>query len=110
MSVSKVRLVAFGLAAAGAVAVGLFAGVGHDLRSGLSLQAAEPGTETGTPGVKPADRAGGDVRVDAPGATVNVDKERGKVSVAAPYTDVQVDPDKGRVQVRAPYVNLDIRW
>jgi hypothetical protein len=113
MSLSKVRLVGFGLAAAGAMAVGLFMGVGHDLR-GLRLQAAEPGakagTETGAPGAKSAERTGGDVRVDAPGATVSVDKERGKVSVTAPYTDVQVDPDKGRVQVRAPYVNLDIRW
>jgi hypothetical protein len=114
MSVSKMRLAAFGLAAAGAVAVGLFMGIGHDLRSGLRLEAAEPSTgmggAAGTPGAKPADRAGGGVRVDAPGATVNVDKERGKVSVTAPYTDVQVDPDKGRVQVRAPYVNLDVRW
>jgi hypothetical protein len=114
MSLSKMRLSAFGLAAAGAVAVGLFMGVGHDLRTGLRLEAAETGTvagtETGTPGAKPADRAGGEVRVDVPSATVNVDKERGKVSVTAPYTDVQVDPDKGRVQVRAPYVNLDVRW
>jgi hypothetical protein len=114
MSVSKMRLVAFGLAAAGAAAIGLFMGVGHDLRTALRLEAAEPGTATGTEadasGAKHADRAGGDVRVDAPGTTVNVDKERGKVSVTAPYTDVQVDPDKGRVQVRAPYVNLDVRW
>jgi hypothetical protein len=52
----------------------------------------------------------GGVRVDAPHAQVDVDKQRGKVSVKAPYTDVRVDPDKGQVQVRAPYVNLDIRW
>jgi hypothetical protein len=94
-------LVAFGLATAGAVAVGLFVGVGH---SGLRLEAAE----TSAP-ANPAGQAG-DVRVDAPGTAVNVDKEHGKVSVTAPYTDVQVDPDKGRVLVRAPHVNLDVRW
>jgi CO/xanthine dehydrogenase Mo-binding subunit len=110
MSVSKTRLVVLGLAAAGAVAVGFSMGVGHDLR----LEAAEPGIDAGpaagAPDAKPAGRAGGDVRVDAPGTAVNVDKERGKVSVVAPYADVQVDPDKGRVQVHAPYVNLDVRW
>jgi hypothetical protein len=114
MSVSKMRLVALGLAGAGAAVAGLFVGVGHDLRAGLRLQAAETGAATGAegglPAAKPADQAGSAARVDAPGTAVNLDKERGKVSVAAPYTDVQVDPDKGRVQVRAPYVNLDIRW
>ena len=53
---------------------------------------------------------GNDIRVDAPHARVNVDKERGRVRVEAPHTQVQVDPDQGRVRVRAPYVNLDIRW
>ena len=90
MSVTKVRLFALGLAAAGVAALGLLA------------NAADPQTPA-----KPAD---GGVRVEAPGTAVAVDKERGKVSVHAPHTDVRVDPDKGRVQVRAPYVNLDIRW
>jgi hypothetical protein len=53
---------------------------------------------------------GNGVRVDAPNARVNVDKDRGRVRVEAPHTQVQVDPDQGRVRVRAPYVNLDIRW
>jgi hypothetical protein len=53
---------------------------------------------------------GNDIRVAAPHARVNVDKERGRVRVDAPHTQVQVDPDQGRVKVRAPYVNLDIRW
>jgi hypothetical protein len=53
---------------------------------------------------------GRDVRVQAPDADADVDKERGKVRVTAPHTDVSVDPDKGQVRVRAPYVNLDIRW
>jgi hypothetical protein len=51
-----------------------------------------------------------DVRVDAPGTNVRVDKERGKVRVQAPYANVKVDPDRGQVRVRAPYVDLDIRW
>ena len=58
----------------------------------------------------PATPRAGDVRVDAPHARVNVDKERGRVRVEAPHTQVHVDPDQGRVKVRAPYVNLDIRW
>jgi hypothetical protein len=105
MSPSKMRLLAFGVAAAGALTAGLLLNVGHDLRSGARLAAAEPAD----PAAKPA-KAGSGVHVDAPGTQVDVDKERGKVSVTAPHTDVQVDPDKGRVQVRAPYVNLDIRW
>ena len=58
----------------------------------------------------PAAPGTGDVRVDAPHTSVNVDKDRGRVRVEAPHTQVQVDPDQGRVRVRAPYVNLDIRW
>jgi hypothetical protein len=106
MSESNMRHVAFGLAAAGVVAAGLLTGVGHDLHSAPRLQAAEPAA----PQAAPADQDGSGVRVEAPGAAVNVDKERGKVTVRAPHTDVDVDPDKGHVKVRAPYVNLDIRW
>jgi hypothetical protein len=106
MSVSKMRHAAFGLAAAGVVAAALLTGVGHNLPGAQRLQAAEPAAPEATP----ADRDGSEVRVDAPGAEVNVDKERGKVIVRAPHTDVDVDPEKGQVKVRAPYVNLDIRW
>jgi hypothetical protein len=109
MSVSKVRLFAFGLAAAGIVAAGLLvadpSGTSES-GSGAPVRVAdqpEPPKQAG----KQADDG---VRVEAPGTVVDVDKERGKVSVTAPYTDVRVDPDKGRVQVRVPYVNLDIRW
>jgi hypothetical protein len=62
------------------------------------------------PAPKPPATPGNDIRVDAPHARVNVDKDRGRVRVEAPHTQVQVDPDQGRVRVRAPYVNLDIRW
>jgi phage baseplate assembly protein gpV len=106
MSVSRMRHAAFGVAAAGVVAAGLLTGVGHDLQSAQHLQAAEPAA----PETAPADRDGSKVRVEAPGAAVNVDRERGRVTVRAPHTDVDVDPDKGEVKVRAPYVNLDIRW
>jgi hypothetical protein len=107
MSVSKVRLFAFGAATAAVIATGLLLNVGHDLRGAPVLAAEEPAA---APAAKPADEDGSGVRVDAPGTTVNVDKERGKVSVTAPHTDVQVDPDAGRVKVRAPYVNLDVHW
>jgi hypothetical protein len=106
MSRSKVRILALGLLAAGAVAAGLFVSAGQDLRSGLRAVAAEPAA----PAPTPANQNASGVRVDAPGTQVDVDKERGKVSVTAPHTDVKVDPDAGRVQVRAPYVNLDVRW
>jgi len=106
MSVPRMRHAALGLAAAGLLAAGLLTAVGHTLHGAPSLQAAEPATPQMQP---PGDRHDS-VRVDAPGATVNVDKERGKVTVRAPHTDVNVDPDKGRVTVRAPYVNLDISW
>jgi hypothetical protein len=106
MPVAKMRHAAFGLAAAGVLVAGLLATVGHTLQSSPRLEAAEP-ADAETP---PANRDGSEVRVDAPGAEVNVDKERGKVIVRAPHTDVDVDPEKGQVKVRAPYVNLDIRW
>ncbi len=107
MSMPKMRHVAFALAAAGVLAVGLLTGVAHNLHGTPSLEAAEPAAPEASP---PADRDGGGLRVDAPAAAVNIDKERGKVTVKAPHTDVDVDPDKGHVTVRAPYVNLDIRW
>jgi hypothetical protein len=102
------RHAALGLAAAGVLAAGLLATVGQTLHGAPNLQAAKPATPQMHP---PGDRQdGGSVRVDAPGAAVNVDKERGKVTVRAPHTDVDVDADNGRVRVRAPYVNLDISW
>jgi ferric-dicitrate binding protein FerR (iron transport regulator) len=121
VSVSKLRLAAVGLAAAGAVALGWATNVGQTLRSDLQTSAAgivsgnsEVSGDRGAIRVaereEPSKRTDSPVRVDAPGTQVDVDKERGKVSVTAPHTDVHVDPDKGRVQVRAPYVNLDIRW
>lgn len=67
-------------------------------------------TERTEPASRAAASPGKDIRVDAPHARVNVDKDRGRVRVDAPHTQVQVDPDQGRVRVRAPYVNLDIRW
>jgi hypothetical protein len=100
------RHVAFGLAALGVVAGGLLT-VGYGLHGAPRLQAAE---STAPEAQSPGDGAGGDVRVDAPGTAVNVDREHGKVSVTAPHTDVNVDTDRGRVKVRAPYVNLDISW
>ena len=106
MSRSKLRSLAVGLAAAGAVAAGLLVSAGHDRTSGLRLEAAGPAA----PAPKSANPDAGSVRVDAPGTHVDVDKERGKVGVTAPHTDVQVDPDAGRVRVRAPFVNLDVRW
>lgn len=105
MSVSKMRHLALGLAAAGVMAAGLLA-VAPGLRGAPRVEAAEQTA----PDAKPADENGSGVRVQAPGTEVNVDKQRGKVTVRAPHTDVDVDPDQGRVQVRAPYVNLDIRW
>src|SRR5262245_3336020 len=113
MSVSKVRLLALGLTAAGLVAAGALTNVGQAVRNGLQLNAAEP--VAGDPArvaeaAKPASRDDNDVHVNAPGTQVSVDKASGKVSVTAPHTDVRVDPDKGQVRVRAPYVNLDIRW
>ena len=104
MSQTSMRALAYGVAAAGAITAGLLFGLGHDLRGGPRLEAAEPATPQAPP---PGDRG---VHVDAPGTEVHLDKERGKVSVTAPHTDVRVDPDAGRVQVRAPYVKLDIRW
>lgn len=105
MSVSRMRLLAFTLAAAGIVAAWL-------LVTGQA-STSEPGS--GVPArvadqPEPPTQADKGVHVDAPGTVVDIDKERGKVSVTAPHTDVRVDPDKGRVQVRVPYVNLDIRW
>ncbi len=102
----RLRLFAFGLAAAGIAAAGLLTDAGQYLRNGAHADAAEQAA----PGAKPADQHGGTIRVDAPGTQVDVDKERGNVRVTAPHTDVRVDPDKGQVTVRAPYVNLDIRW
>ena len=105
MIIPRTRLVALGLA----TAVGLAA-------AGWLNAAEPPATKPGGSAPvaeqdKPAGQAaGGNVRVDAPGTQVNVDKERGKVSVTAPHADVRVDPDQGQVKVRAPYVNLDIRW
>jgi hypothetical protein len=107
MSVPKMHHVAFGLTAAGILAVGLLTTVGHNLHGAPRLEAAEPATPEAQP---PAGRDGRGMRVDAPGAAVNVDKERGNVTVRAPHTDVDVDPDKGHVKVRAPYIDLDIRW
>jgi hypothetical protein len=110
MSVPKMRHAAFGLAAAGILAAGVLATVGHGLQGAAALQAAEPGNPVPPPADRAGDQGSGGVRVNAPGAVVNVDKERGKVTVQAPDTHVDVDPDKGHVKVRAPYVNLDIRW
>ena len=130
MSMSKSRLLAFGLTAAGlagAVALGTTAPhLGRTLLPGAAQQGAlgENASADSVPvrvaekqqdGVQadPAGKlveTGRNVRVEAPYTAVNVDKERGKVRVKAPHTDVQVDPDKGQVRVRAPYVNLDIRW
>jgi len=104
MSRPKLRLFAFGLAAAGIAAAGLLTHAG--LRGGARADAAE----LTAPVAKPAEQTGGGIRVDAPGTQVDVDKERGNVRVTAPNTDVRVDPDKGQVTVRAPHVNLDIRW
>lgn len=106
MSVLKMHHLALGLAAAGVVAAGTLATVGHDVRGASRLEAAEQTS----PEAKPADHDGSGLRVEAPGTEVNVDTERGKVTVRAPHTEVNVDPDKGQVQVRAPYINLDIRW
>jgi len=106
MPIPKVRYIAFGLATAGALVGGLLLNVGHSLQGAPQLAAAEPAPTEAPP---PAEQEG-NVRVHAPAATVNVDKEHGKVTVRAPHTDVDVDPERGRVQVRAPYVNLDIRW
>jgi hypothetical protein len=103
MSIPKMRHVAFGLATAGVLAGGLLMTVGHPLRGAT----AEPASAPATP---PASRDASGARIEAPAATVNVDREHGKVTVRAPHADVDVDPDKGRVQVRAPYVNLDVRW
>ena len=50
----------------------------------------------------------GELRFQAAGADVRVDREGRRVRVNAPYADVAVDPR--RVRVRGPYVNLDIRW
>jgi hypothetical protein len=105
MSSPKIRHVAFGLAAAGVMATGLLTTVGHNLHAPL-LQAAEQAA----PQAQPPAKEGSGVRVDAPNATVDIDRERGKVTVNAPQTHVDVDPDKAHVKVRAPYVNLDIRW
>jgi hypothetical protein len=125
MSASRMRLMALGLTATGLVAAASLTGlgqpIGHLVRDSLRLNAAEPAAPVGKDGGAPvaprqeksadaADGKGGDVRIEAPGTHVSVDKERGKVSVTAPHTEVRVDPDQGRVQVRAPYVNLDIRW
>jgi hypothetical protein len=115
MPLLKSRLIAVGLVAAGLGAAAAL-GVPH-LSGALLAPSAVGGTVAAKSAPAPAadNRAEakqpeGGMRVEAPHAQVDVDKERGKVSVKAPYTDVQVDPDKGRVQVRAPYVNLDIRW
>jgi hypothetical protein len=105
MSKSKMRLLALGVAAVGAIATGGYYLASAGQAGGQRLEAAEA-----TAPAKPAAKDDGSVRVDAPDTAVSVDRERGKVSVTAPYTDVKVDPDKGRVQVRAPYVDLDIRW
>jgi ferric-dicitrate binding protein FerR (iron transport regulator) len=102
----RLRLFAFGLAAAGIAGAGLLTHTGLDLRSSARADAAE----LTAPAENPAHRQGGSIRVDAPATRVDVDKERGNVRVTAPHTDVRVDPDKGQVTVRAPYVNLDIRW
>jgi hypothetical protein len=112
MPLSKSRLLAAGLLTVGLAAAAMF---GHVVwpTAGLSAGKAVLGE---TAPAETADKqneakpAEGGVKVEAPHAKVDVDRDRGKVSVKAPYTDVQVDPDKGRVQVRAPYVNLDIRW
>jgi len=109
MSLPKMRHVAFGLAAAGAMAAGLLVTAGHSLYGVPRLAAAEPTAPEAVPPRADRDDGSG-VRVDAPAATVNIDRQRGTVAVRAPHADVDVDPDKGRVQVRAPYVNLDIRW
>ena len=127
MALSKLRLVASGLAVAGlgaAVVLGfaaphlgktLFASSGgqHALveaarPDGMQLVADRGAAPEATPAAK-AD-AGRTVVVEAPYTSVRVGKDSGKVAVKAPHTDVKVDPDKGRVQVRAPFVNLDIRW
>jgi hypothetical protein len=116
MSVSKVRLLAIGSAAAALVAVATLTGARQSVRNGLQASAAEPGALPAKPGdgkpagAAPSAKPVGGVHVEAPSTAVNVDKDTGHVSVTAPYTDVKVDPDKGRVQVHAPYVNLDIHW
>jgi hypothetical protein len=131
MSLFKSRLLVSGLAVAGlagAVALGYAAPhLGRSLLQGGAEQStlvkstapadsmrvrvaekAKDGVRVDAPGTQV--ETGRNVRVQAPHADVNVDKERGKVQVRAPYTDVHVDPDRGQVRVRAPYVNLDIRW
>lgn len=131
MSIFNARLFVCGLAVAGlagAVALGyaapylarsvlpgaqqgtLVPATAHD--GNASVQVAEKG-QGGVRVVEAPDTqvaTGRNLRVQAPRADVNVDKERGKVRVAAPHTNVHVDPDKGQVRVRAPYINLDIRW
>jgi hypothetical protein len=114
MSVSKFRFLAFGLPIAGLGAAMAFGNIVPQLRGAGAPSAVGGTAENTAPQV--ADKQGGakepasGVRVRAPQAPVDVDKERGKVSVRAPHTDVHVDPAKGQVRVRAPYVNLDIRW
>jgi len=128
MSLSKPRLIASGLAVAGfgAVALGYAAPhfartwlpnadgnaaaqtAGTDTSRTLAADGRSAGAKVGSPHTRVA--TGETVRVDAPHAAVDVNKDSGKVAVRAPYTNVNVDPDKGRVRVRAPYVDLDIRW
>lgn len=123
MMLSKSRLFASSLAIAALGAVGLGYAAPHLGKSWLPRAAQSAQTqpeftpvspvavaEAGTRVDTPDGRANRDVRVNAPGTAVRVDKDSGKVAVRAPYTDVKVDPDKGQVRVRAPYVNLDIRW
>jgi len=129
MSLSKSRLVASGLAIAGLGAVALGYAAPHLGKADPSGSGAPSTfTQTAPAGISPiavADtgkqslqvdapgthvETGRNVRVDAPHAAVNVNRDSGKVAVRAPYTDVKVDPDKGQVRVRAPHVNLDIRW
>ena len=101
MSVSRMRLLAFALAAAGIVAAGLFVtGQARTSEPGSGAPAhvaghPEPPKQTD----KQADKS---VRVDAPGTVVDVDKERGKVSVAAPHTDVRVDPTRAGCRCASP--------
>jgi len=118
---AKSRLLALGLAVtglAGAVALGntlLFRGAlptaaEHSAVAKVAPAGDAPAQLTDKQKVEKPTHMERSVRVEAPLAEVNVDKERGRVRVKAPHTEVRVDPDQGRVRVRAPYVDLDIRW
>ena len=113
MLLSKSRLFAVGLLMAGLGAAVVLGTALPQWRSALAAGATAPADKAPSDAAGKHDETGpreGGMRVEAPHAKVDVDKERGKVSVSAPHTEVSVDPDEGRVRVRAPCVDLDIRW